>query len=67
MANAAKSERQYDSQSDEIPLPPGMNAHWFAREGINVLLNGGVTHAEQLFKKFRYVLFLEMFVLSSLK
>lgn len=53
MANA-KIDRQYDSQTDEIPLPPGMDAHWFAREGINVLLNGGVTHAEQLFKKFRY-------------
>ncbi|XP_066915361.1 tetratricopeptide repeat protein 39C-like [Clytia hemisphaerica] len=53
MANAAKSEREYDSQSNEIPLPPGMNAHWFAREGINVLLNGGVNHAQQLFKKFR--------------
>lgn len=50
---ASKTERNYDSQNDEMPLPPGMNAHWFAREGINVLLNGGVSHAEQLFKKFR--------------
>lgn len=54
MANG-KVDRQYDSQTDEIPLPPGMNAHWFAREGINVLLNGGVNHAEQLFQKFRFV------------
>lgn len=58
---SAKVDRQYDSEIDEIPLPPGMNAHWFAREGINVLLNGGVNHAEQLFKKFRFVLYINHF------
>ena len=50
------STRQYDSggtTDGRIPLPPGMDARWFAREGVNVLLNGGVTHAEQLFSKFR--------------
>lgn len=54
-SNGATS-RHYDSENNDggaIPLPPGMDASWFAREGINVLLNGGVGHAEQLFKKFR--------------
>ena len=49
------THRKYDSHIDDgdIPLPPGMDARWFAREGINVLLNGGVSHAERLFTKFR--------------
>jgi len=53
--NKIKGNRQYDSELEDgvIPLPPGMDAQWFAREGINVLLNGGVSYAEQLFKKFR--------------
>ena len=49
------THRKYDShiEDGDIPLPPGMDARWFAREGINVLLNGGVSHAERLFTKFR--------------
>ena len=47
------AERQYDSQQDSIPLPPGMDPAWLAKEGVNVLLNGGVKNAEELFKKFR--------------
>lgn len=55
--NKIKGNRQYDSELEDgvIPLPPGMDSQWFAREGIIVLLNGGVSHAEQLFKKFRYL------------
>eukprot|EP00794_Sanderia_malayensis_P010144 gene10144-11178_t len=45
------AERHYDS--DSIPLPPGMDANWLAKEGVRVLLNGGVKNAEELFRKFR--------------
>lgn len=47
------AERQYDSSTDSIPLPPGMDPGWLAKEGVNVLLNGGVKSAEELFRKFR--------------
>ncbi|XP_065060427.1 tetratricopeptide repeat protein 39C-like [Rhopilema esculentum] len=45
--------RNYDSDRDSIPLPPGMDPAWLAKEGVNVLLNGGVKNAEELFRKFR--------------
>lgn len=48
------AERKYDSERDSIPLPPGMDPAWLAKEGVNVLLNGGVKNAEELFRKFRY-------------
>eukprot|EP00112_Aurelia_sp_Birch-Aquarium-sp1_P001539 Seg1166.6 transcript_id=Seg1166.6/GoldUCD/mRNA.D3Y31 product="Tetratricopeptide repeat protein 39C" protein_id=Seg1166.6/GoldUCD/D3Y31 len=47
------AERKYDSERDSIPLPPGMDPAWLAKEGVNVLLNGGVKNAEELFRKFR--------------
>lgn len=47
------AERQYDSSKDCIPLPPGMDPAWLAKEGVKVLLNGGVKNAEELFRKFR--------------
>ena len=49
------AERKYDSERDSIPLPPGMDPSWLAKEGVNVLLNGGVKNAEELFRKFRFV------------
>ena len=48
------AERRYDSDCERIPLPPGIDPAWLAKEGVTVLLNGGVESAEQLFSKFRY-------------
>jgi len=56
MASDGADRRRYDSESTDdggLPLPPGMDASWLAREGVNLLLNGGVAHADQLFKKYR--------------
>ncbi len=53
LKTAIMAERQYDSDRDSIPLPPGMDPSWLAKEGVRVLLNAGVKNAEELFKKFR--------------
>ena len=61
--NEAENDLKYDGNTSNLSLPPGVDAHCLAREGIHILLNdGGVNHAQKLFQKYKFVI---LFILAK--